>query len=91
MSIPLADALAQVDLEPGRTYRCQVKGRLVEVKMLDTPSALLPDPLVESDIMLDPWVELPGPEASRGVVVSSRIGEPDLPDPPDIPREGETL
>jgi hypothetical protein len=65
MSISLADALAQVDLEAGRVYRCAVKGRNVEVRVLEAiPAALLPAPLVESDIMLDPWVEFPLPSGT---------------------------
>jgi hypothetical protein len=43
MSIPLAEALAQVDLEPGRVYRCAIKGRTVEVRVLEEVSGLGPD------------------------------------------------
>lgn len=35
----LAEALALVDLEPGRTYRCQVKGFNVEVRVWDEKSS----------------------------------------------------
>lgn len=35
----LAEALALVDLEPGRTYRCRVKGFDVEVRVLDEESS----------------------------------------------------
>jgi hypothetical protein len=35
LRVPLAEALEQVDLEAGRTYRCQVKGRVVLVRVLD--------------------------------------------------------
>jgi len=35
----LAEALALVDLEPGRTYRCRVKGFDVEVRVLDEKSS----------------------------------------------------
>jgi len=89
MGIPLAEALAQVELEVGRTYRCEVKGRVVELRVLPIPPELRPAPLVEDDIMLDPWVELPGPESSAGNVVLSRLDKPDPPDIPDIPQEEE--
>jgi hypothetical protein len=80
MSMPLADALAQVDLEAGRVYRCEVKGRKVEVRVLqDTPTSMSPTPLVESDIMLDPWVEFPLP--SETFKVMAKLGSL----PPDVP------
>ena len=51
MIMPLAEALAQVDLEAGRVYRCEVKGRNVEVRVLEeVPAAILSAPLVEADI-----------------------------------------
>ena len=34
MSIALADALEDVELEEGRTYRCEVHGRQVEVRVM---------------------------------------------------------
>lgn len=39
MGIALAEALKSVDLEAGRTYRCQVKGQTVEVGVLPLQSA----------------------------------------------------
>ncbi len=85
MSMPLADALAQVDLEAGRVYRCEVKGRKVEVRVLEeVPASMLPAPLVESDIMLDPWVEFPLPAGTFKVM--AKLGA--LPhDVPEIPEE----
>ena len=86
MNSPLVEALAPLNLEPGRTYRCQVNGRRIEVRVLEeAPDEMLPAPLVESDIMLDPWVELPEPEAR--FYVATTLGEVPLPDPPDIPTE----
>ena len=86
MNNPLVEALAQMNLEPGRTYRYEVNGRHVVVRMLeDIPADMLPTPMVESDVMLDAWVELPGP--AGGIVTTSRLGEPDLPDPPVIPKD----
>ena len=40
MSRSLAEALGPVDLEAGSTYRCQVKGRMIEPRV--TESAELP-------------------------------------------------
>ena len=86
MNNPLVEALAPLNLEPGRTYRCQVNGRRVEVRVLEeAPDEMLPAPLVESDIMLDPWIEFPQPEAS--FYVAATLGEVPPPDPPDIPME----
>jgi hypothetical protein len=84
MSIPLVEALQAVDLEEGKTYRCQVKGHWVEVRVLPKiPPGMLPAPLNEADIMLDPWVELPRP---RGAIrVHAKVGKPPLPDVPVIP------
>ena len=86
MSIPLVQVLEQMNLEPGRRYRYQVKGMQVELRVLeDSSPAMLSCPLVESDIMLDPWIELPEPEA--GFYVTATLGEVPPPDPPDIPME----
>jgi len=80
MSMLLADALAQVDLEAGRVYRCEVKGRKVEVRVLeDVPAAMLPAPLVESDVMLDPWVELPLPSGTLKVMANLGALPQDIP------------
>jgi hypothetical protein len=88
MSDLLVQALEQMQLKPGQTYRCPVKGGVVELRLLDTlPPEMLPAPLVESDIMLDPWVELPEPEG--GVTIIATPGELPLPDVPDIPTDEE--
>jgi hypothetical protein len=81
MSMPLADALAQVDLEAGRVYCCEVKGRKVEVRVLEeAPTSLL----VEADVMLDPWVEFPLPSGT--FKVQAKFGALPL-DGPVIPAE----
>jgi hypothetical protein len=88
MSDLLVQALEQMRLKPGQTYRYPVKGGIVELRFLDTlPPEMMPAPLVESDIMLDPWVELPEPEG--GVTVIATPGEMPLPDVPDIPTDEE--
>jgi hypothetical protein len=83
MSMPLADALAQVDLEAGRVYRCEVKGRKVEVRVLEEVSpSMLPTPLIETDIMLDPWVEFPLPWGTFKGVAKFGVLPPDVPEIP---------
>ena len=86
MSIPLADALAPVDLETGRVYRCEVQGRLIEVRVLEeAPASMLPAPLVESDVRLDPWTEFPLPSGTFNV--QAKLGTLPLNDP--VIPEGE--
>jgi hypothetical protein len=89
MSIPLVEALEQVDLEVGRTYRYHVKGRVVELRVLEAGSpAMAPARIDESDIMLEPWVELPTPRPVG--TVQARLAPPPPPDIPDIPVEDES-
>ena len=83
MSISLADALRQVELQPGRVYRCQVRDLQVEVRVEKQVPDLLPLPLCESDVMLDPWTDLPVPEAVA--VLQAAPGRPLYPDTPNIP------
>lgn len=86
MSLSLLEALCQVDLEPGRTYRCRIKGRMIELRVHEViPSEFLPAPLEDSDIMLDAWVELPQP--SGGKRVRGKPGKLPLPDVPEIPSD----
>lgn len=86
MSPTLAEALAEVDLEAGRVYHCQVKGRRVVVRVLGPAEAPTPSSYDESDVMLDPWVEFPPPKPV--VTVIARPGTLALPDVPYIPRDG---
>jgi hypothetical protein len=83
MHISLADALQQVNLEVGRVYRCQVGKLRVEVRVEDI-SPILPAPLQASDVMLDPWVDLPAPQPTA--LLQASAGPPVLPDPCEIPR-----
>ena len=87
MTISLIDALAQVELEPGKTYRCQVKGRWVELRVLEASPAGLTKPFSQADVMLDPWVELPGP--TLAVSRQAKIGQPPPFDIPDIPEDAQ--
>lgn len=86
MSISLADVLRQVDLQPGRVYRCQVGDLNVEVRVEKQPSNVAPAPLRPCDVMLDPWTDLPAPETVA--LVEAAPGRPPLPDPPQIPGDG---
>jgi hypothetical protein len=83
MSLSLAEALGQVDLEAGRVYHCCVKGQLVELRVLGPAEAPPASGYDESDVMLDPWVELPAPTPLFSVV--GEFGPTPLPDVPDIP------
>ena len=86
MSLTLAEALGQVDLEAGRVYRCQVKGRWLEVRVLG-PGEMQPSTRYdESDVMLDPWVEFPQPTSE--IVVRTKHGSLPMPDVPEIPADG---
>jgi hypothetical protein len=90
MSVSLAEALQHVDLDfqVGRSYRCEVQGKLVELRVVDQVPAN-PSRIDVSDVMLDPWVELPPPQADSQLRVRIR---PDarLPvDVPEIPHDEE--
>jgi len=87
MSTSLGEVLGQ--MQPGQTYRCQAQGRVFDLHLLPVPPELAPAPLVEADIMLDAWVELPEP--TGGFAGVSRLGEPDPPDIPEIPQEETEL
>jgi hypothetical protein len=81
----LAEALSQVELEPGRTYECHVQGKRVVVQVapgsITQPAARYD----ESDVMLDPWCDLPS-QGRRIEVASVRPGRLPL-DIPEIPQD----
>jgi hypothetical protein len=79
VGVSLAEASGQVELEAGQVYRCQVKGRWVELRVLD-PVEVGTSRFDASDVMLDPWVEFPLPAPS--ITVVGEFGP--LP-PPDVP------
>jgi hypothetical protein len=85
MSIPLADALSNVNLEAGHIYQCRVGSLLVEVRVEDSSCGALPSPIQPADLMLDPWTDLPAPPV-RGIVAAVSAS-PVLPDPPVIPSD----
>jgi hypothetical protein len=67
MGMSLPEALKGVDLKEGQTYRCQVNGLLVEVRVLGPApqQGMVPQPATPgtsiSDTMLDVFVDLPKP------------------------------
>ncbi len=63
----------------------RIKVRLVSLD--EFLSHMAPAALDESDIMLDPWVELPPP--SVGIIVVAQPGELPPPDIPEIPQDRE--
>lgn len=83
MSTSLADVLRQVELEPGRVYRCQVGDLRVEVRVEKPVPDPAPAPLRESDVMLDPWTDLPTPQPIT--LLQAKPERLLLPDPPDLP------
>ena len=88
MSISLVDALEDVELEAGQTYRCEVRGQQIDLHVLTAPPAEHRDEstLCERDVMLDAWCELPRPPVIRRVA-AKRVEQ--LPfDIPQIPEEG---
>ena len=83
----LAEALSQVELETGRTYDCVVNGKRVIVRVAPR-SAIAPSARYdESDVMLDPWCELP-PQGKRIPGGNVRIGKLPI-DIPHIPQDEE--
>lgn len=86
MGVSLAEALEQVKLEPGQTYRCRVKDKWVEVRVL--PAAEFPpvSPIDVENYMMDPWVELPVPSGT-GVLIRAKPGTQVPVDVPHIPSE----
>lgn len=82
MTISLVEALRQVDLKGGQVYRCQIGRFRVEVRVDEAAATLLPTPLQASDIMLDPWTDLPAPPSAS--VVRATPGPPAFPDVPDL-------
>lgn len=83
MSVALDEALRDVELESGRTYRCRVGSFYVELRVLsDVPLDLT------ADIMLEPWVDLPHPYPSKPA--NAKPGTLPPPDVPEIPG-GEEL
>ena len=90
MNTLLGEALEQLDLEPGQSYRTAVKGYEVEVRVLgkvaEKPSEAEAT-LYADGRMLDPWFTIPNPPSAMTVIAWA--GEPLPFDRPDIPEEDE--
>ena len=87
----LAEALALVDLEPGQSYRCRVRGLDIDVHVLDEKSfsirvtkedSFLKDmkPFTIEECDLAPGTLS---EAEEDMKLLSRLDEPDVPDTPE--------
>jgi hypothetical protein len=87
MSIPLQEALKQVELRAGETYRCQVNGYHVEVRVTAAQEAEPESRIPESDIMLEAWTELP--PLKGWVTVPAKSGQLPPPEIYGIPEEDE--
>ncbi len=62
--------------------------QLVEPDVLTVASNAPVSAYDESDVMLDPWIDLPRPTPLLTVV--GEFGPVPLPDPPEIPDDGDT-
>jgi hypothetical protein len=92
MSISLVDALEDVELQAGQTYRCEVRGHQVELRVLAGPAVDHRDTstaLPESDVILDAWCELPQP-TPIGRVKSRLVASLPI-DIPTIPSDEESV
>ena len=86
IAMTLAEALAQVDLEPGRTYDCVVNGQRVVVRV--APGIVTePSAFDDSDVMLDAWCDLP--TQGKRIPVNVVPGKVTTPDIPYIPGDDE--
>jgi hypothetical protein len=83
----LAEALAQVDLEPGKTYDCVVGGKRVTVRVAAGSVTQPASRYDESDVMLDPWCDLPS-QGKRVTPASVRRGRLPI-DIPAMPGDDE--
>ena len=82
MNAMLNQVIASLNLQPGQSFRTQVNGHEVEVRMLD--AARSPPPVEEPSqfadmVMLEPWFEMP--EMPGTTVMTVQRGEPQLPPP----------
>lgn len=93
----LAEALAEVDLEPGRTYRCEVGKFTVEVRVHGWTSSAVPVSKEESlsQFMKPFTIEesdlAPGDlsEAEDDMKLLSHSDDADLPDTPELVRKAK--
>ena len=79
MSVSLMDALADVDLAPGQTYRCVVKDCHVVLQVFPKPA------ICDADVPLDDPFEHPFPTPTLRTRMS--LGDLPLPDPLELSDE----
>jgi hypothetical protein len=79
MSLSLVDALAEVDLAPGQTYQCVVKGCHVLLQVLPESPPIVWPPTGESDVPHDDPFEHPFPPPTLRTKPS--LGSLPLPEP----------
>ena len=85
MSLSLIDALADVDLSPGQTYRCVVKGCRVVLQVLPESAPPSWPPSGDADVPLDDPFEHPFPQPTLRTEVS--LGALPLPEPLELSPE----
>ncbi len=82
MSMSLAEALSQVELETGKTYRCSVKGQVVLVRVISSlPPSTPPVEIDEADLMMEDWTDLPLPAPQLPPVEAETYARIGLPEP----------
>ncbi len=79
----LAEALAQVDLELGKTYETRLEDKLIQVRVIDASQQPLSESLVTDEAMLDRWFDTP-PVATVRVVDHAEFIETMYPKPIEI-------
>ena len=82
MTISLADILQQFPFEAGRIYHCEFGGLQVEVRVEQKVPVVMPASVSVSDVMLDPWIDLPAPCTTS--IIQATAGPASLPDFPLI-------
>ena len=80
MNLLLAEASADLQLQPGQCRRVQVNGYEVEIRRLPVEQLAFGD-----SVMLPPWVWFPDPPPA-GTIAVHQGGLP-LPDHPEIPMD----
>ena len=89
MNALLTQAIGQLHLQPGQTYRTTVNGQEVEVRILETksPRTEVPSQLAEEG-MSELYLEIPEPNEVH--ILRPSAGPADPFDAPILPAEEET-
>jgi hypothetical protein len=89
MDTLLAEAVAQLGLQPGQTYRTTIDGREIEVSVREAaapPADEEPSQFADTE-MLTMFLDVP--PSPNAVIVRAVPGKLPLPDPPIIPPDDE--